>query len=113
MIEHRLTVATNGKPLDGTFFQILGFDILPDVDLNCYLLEINDHPSLDIYLDKEYMAGSSKDISKIDLYVKKKVVEDTIKISKKTKVSIISISYKSLFSYMRLNPIDLCRKFFP
>ncbi len=57
MIEHGLSVATNCKPLDGKFFQILGFDILPDADLNCYLLEINDHPSLDIFLEKDFMGG--------------------------------------------------------
>ena len=44
-------------------FQILGFDILPDADLNCHLLEINDHPSLDIFLDKEFMGGGSREIS--------------------------------------------------
>ena len=57
MIEHGLSVATNCKPLEGKFFQILGFDILPDENLDCYLLEINDHPSLDIYLEKDFMGG--------------------------------------------------------
>jgi hypothetical protein len=52
-------LASGNKALDGKYFQILGFDILPDENMNCYLLEINDHPSLDIYLDKEYMAGTS------------------------------------------------------
>jgi hypothetical protein len=56
-------VATNGKPVEGRFFQILGFDILPDANLNCHLLEINDHPSLDIFLDKEFMGGGSREIS--------------------------------------------------
>jgi hypothetical protein len=63
IIEHNLTVATNGKPVEGRFFQILGFDILPDAGLNCHLLEINDHPSFDIFLDKEFMGGSSREIS--------------------------------------------------
>lgn len=57
LIEHGVSVATNCKPLEGKFFQILGFDILPDENLDCYLLEINDHPSLDIYLEKDYMGG--------------------------------------------------------
>jgi hypothetical protein len=70
---------------------------LPDADLNCHLLEVNDHPSLDIYLDKEFMGGSSRQVSKIDLYVKKRVVEDAIKIAKKPKDKIIEIEkYRSL-----------------
>jgi hypothetical protein len=57
LIEHQVSVATNNKPITGKYFQVLGFDILPDENLNCYLLEINDHPSLNIYLEKEYMGG--------------------------------------------------------
>jgi hypothetical protein len=71
MIEHQVVVATNNKELSGKYFQVLGFDILPDEDLNCYLLEINDHPSLDIFLEKDFMGGGmAKSLSKIDLYVK-------------------------------------------
>jgi len=39
---------------------VLGFDILLDEKLNAWLLEINDHPSLNIFLDKEFM-GTTKD----------------------------------------------------
>jgi len=36
-----------GKP-----FQVLGFDILVDEKLNCWILEINDHPSFNILICK-------------------------------------------------------------
>jgi hypothetical protein len=52
--------------------------------LDCYLLEINDHPSLDIYLEKDFMGGGGpKTLSKIDLHVKKTVLKDAIKVTKK------------------------------
>jgi hypothetical protein len=35
-----------GKP-----FQILGFDLLLDSNLKAWVLEVNDHPSLNIYFD--------------------------------------------------------------
>jgi hypothetical protein len=102
MIEHGLSVASNCKPVEGKFFQILGFDVLPDENLNCYLLEINDHPSLDIYLEKDYMGGGGlKTLSQIDLYVKKMVLEDTIILAKKSRETILSKDrYKSLFRIM-------------
>ena len=105
LIEHQLAVATNAKPLEGKFFQILGFDILPDEDLNCYLLEINDHPSLDIYLELDYMGGGmGKSLSQIDLYVKKTVLSDAIKLTKKSKDKILSTTeFKSL---QRIAPIE-------
>jgi hypothetical protein len=39
--------------LPGRSFQIFGFDILLDKDLKAWILEINDHPSLNIYFDNE------------------------------------------------------------
>lgn len=65
---------------------------MPDVDLNCYLLEINDHPSLDIYLEKDYMGGGTgtKKLSLIDLHVKKTVVQDAMKLAKKSKQKVYS-----------------------
>jgi D-alanine-D-alanine ligase-like ATP-grasp enzyme len=35
----------------------MGFDMLIDSNLNAWLLEINDHPSLNIYLEKDFMGG--------------------------------------------------------
>ena len=65
-------------------------------------MEINDHPSLDIYLEKDYMGGGGlKTLSQIDLYVKKMVLEDTIILAKKSRETILSKDrYKSLFRIM-------------
>eukprot|EP00347_Sterkiella_histriomuscorum_P015864 403355394 len=85
IIEHGVAVASNMKPINGKYFQILGFDLLIDENLDAHLLEINDHPSLNIFLEKDYMGGGmGKSLSQIDLYVKKRVVGDSIKLSKKS-----------------------------
>lgn len=87
--------------MDGRYFQVLGFDILPDEDLNCYLLEINDHPSLDIFLEKDFMGGGTgfKTLSQIDLYVKKTVVGDAIRLAMKKKETVAGLDqFRSLQS---------------
>lgn len=56
-IEHGVAVASNLKPIKGKYFQILGFDLLIDENLKAHILEINDHPSLNIFLEKDYMGG--------------------------------------------------------
>lgn len=57
MIEHHSQVSNNLKDIQGKMFQVLGFDILIDNDLKAWLLEINDHPSLNIFLEKDFMGG--------------------------------------------------------
>jgi tubulin polyglutamylase TTLL6/13 len=57
-IEHGLETVTDGKDIDGMMFQILGYDMMIDEDLKVWLLEINDHPSLNIYLEKEMPDGT-------------------------------------------------------
>ena len=37
--------------VEGKPFQILGLDLLIDAKLKAWVLEINDHPSLNIYFD--------------------------------------------------------------
>lgn len=98
IIEHNINIATNCKPIAGKYFQILGFDLLIDQHLQPWLLEINDHPSLNIFLEKDYMGGGmGKTLSKIDQYVKKIVVGDAIKLSKKKITQIQNNQqYKSL-----------------
>mmetsp|Transcript_14421 Transcript_14421/g.24601 ORF Transcript_14421/g.24601 Transcript_14421/m.24601 type:complete len:136 (+) Transcript_14421:1077-1484(+) len=76
-----------GKP-----FQVFGYDILIDKDLKAWLLEINDHPSFDIYSCPMSFGCAHKTcpISQVDLYVKKMVMTDAIKLtlkSKKTKLT--------------------------
>ena len=54
--------------LKGECFQVLGFDLLIDNQLKSWLLEINDNPSLYIYLEKDFMGGGvEKILSEVDL----------------------------------------------
>ena len=41
----------NQQDVVGKPFQILGLDLLIDRDLKAWVLEVNDHPSLNIYFD--------------------------------------------------------------
>lgn len=69
----------NKKPL-GKVFQIFGFDILLDEDLKAWILEINDHPSLNIFYQKEFMGKKAGDeiISYVDLHVKSTAMKDAL-----------------------------------
>ena len=58
--------------------------------MTAWILEVNDHPSLNIYFDKSFMGSGPKvtddDIDPVDLYVKSRVVKDSIKIAKKKSI---------------------------
>lgn len=55
-----------------------------DSKLKAWLIEINDHPSLNINLEKDSEAGQHiKEVSEIDKFVKMKVLGDAIKLMKK------------------------------
>lgn len=62
----------------GDCFQILGFDVFIDENLKAWILEINDHPSLNINLEKEGEKGLIKELSEIDKYIKMKVLGEAI-----------------------------------
>mmetsp|Transcript_12817 Transcript_12817/g.9291 ORF Transcript_12817/g.9291 Transcript_12817/m.9291 type:complete len:138 (+) Transcript_12817:13-426(+) len=66
----------------GDCFQILGFDVFIDEKLKAWLFEINDHPSLNINLEKEGEKGLLKEPSEIDKYIKTKVVGEALKFMK-------------------------------
>lgn len=51
LIEQQVTAISNQTDVAGKPFQILGFDLLIDNKLKAWILEINDHPSLNIYFD--------------------------------------------------------------
>jgi hypothetical protein len=51
LIENQVTALSNTMEITGKPFQILGFDLLIDRDLKAWILEVNDHPSLNIYFD--------------------------------------------------------------
>ena len=60
-------------------FQVLGLDILIDDNWNCWLMEVNANPSLNVYSDKELPNGDiEQTLSEIDKYVKTSLLADTI-----------------------------------
>lgn len=60
-------------------FHVLGLDILIDENWNCWLMEVNANPSLNVYNDKELPNGDiEQTLSEIDKYVKTSLVADTI-----------------------------------
>lgn len=87
LIEHQTHKIFDYTKVKGKPFQILGFDFLIDENLKAWVLEINDHPSLNIYFSNDPpMSGkkyNEEDICPVDLQVKTTVVTDTINLSKK------------------------------
>ena len=64
----------------GTCWQILGFDIFIDERQKAWLLEINDHPSLNINHEMEGPKGLIKTPSAVDRFVKTTILGDAIKL---------------------------------
>jgi len=82
-----MSAMTQNKPVvEAKMFQILGFDLLIDKDLQVWVLEVNDHPSLNIYHETDPM-GSREDapICPVDYYVKSQLIIDTVALARKTK----------------------------
>ena len=63
----------------------MGFDIFIDDKMKAWVLEINDHPSLNILLCKEGPKGLIKEPSEVDKFIKVKVVGDAIRLMKSKK----------------------------
>ena len=77
---------SNKEHFDGNrVFQIYGFDILFDANFKGWLIETNEHPSLSIYSEIDTPDGKYiKTVSEIDRYIKMNLIEQTIKIIKKS-----------------------------
>ena len=71
------------KKAKGDCFQLLGFDVFIDSNFKAWLFEINDHPSLNINLEKEGEKGLEKEVSEIDKYLKTKILGEAIKLMSK------------------------------
>jgi hypothetical protein len=70
----------------GDCFQVLGFDIFLDKHLKPWVLEVNDHPSMNINLEFKGEDGTTVKIpSEIDKHIKVKVIGDAIKFMHKFK----------------------------
>ena len=66
-------------------FQILGFDIMFDENLKAWLLELNSYPSLSMYSEIDTPTGEYvKTVSELDKYVKFIVIQDAIKLARKS-----------------------------
>ena len=91
MIEHQIMKMTAEGTLKGKPFNICGFDLLIDEDLNAWVLEVNNNPSLLIHFDADQMSGKKmeeSDVCQVDLYVKSQVVRDTILLAQKSVTSL-------------------------
>ena len=55
--------------------------------MKAWLFEINDHPSLNIFLEKEGEKGLIKDPSEIDKFIKMKILGDAIFLMKKKDIN--------------------------
>mmetsp|Transcript_12514 Transcript_12514/g.16012 ORF Transcript_12514/g.16012 Transcript_12514/m.16012 type:complete len:388 (+) Transcript_12514:337-1500(+) len=85
LIEQEFQFGGRWNERKGDCFQILGFDIFIDSNLKVWVLEINDHPSLNILLCKEGPTSLLKFPSEVDKFIKTKVVGDAIKLMRKKK----------------------------
>ena len=83
LIEQSILANGGVKSVPGLPFQILGMDVLIDSQLKAWILEINTSPSMNMYFDasRNFMERNEmteEDICPINLYVKSRIVKDTI-----------------------------------
>ena len=76
------------------FFEILGFDIMLDEDLKPHLLEVNHNPSFQV-------------LSEVDIVVKSKILEDTIKLIHLDKSEILKSKKEENFKNEEEEIIEL------
>ena len=104
LIEQQLTSMSGQQEIDGKPFQILGMDLLIDKKLKAWVLEVNDHPSLNIYFQSEetFVVGQVKpvkpeltdeDICPVDYLVKSRLTKDVILLVKQPKETVASTSH--------------------
>jgi hypothetical protein len=86
---------------------VLGFDVFIDNKLKAWVLEINDHPSLNINLCLEGEKGLIKELSEVDKYIKVKVIGDAIKLMRKFPSGEARADVKAYRCYHRLMPDPL------
>ena len=70
--------------------------MLIDKKLKAWVLEVNDHPSLNIYFDTstglEKQEMTEEDICQVDLHVKSRLVTDVVGLARKKRGEILEIS---------------------
>lgn len=75
------------KEVQAKPFSVLGLDLLIDNKMKAWILEVNDHPSLNIYFDtsKEFFGKremTDDDVCPLDFYVKSRLARDMIEIAR-------------------------------
>ena len=83
LIQHHVMLTMGNAQPAGKVFQVFGFDILLDEKYKAWILEVNDHPSFNIYYTKEFMGNNKDDeiLSQVDLHVKSEVMVDALKLA--------------------------------
>ena len=79
-----------------------------DENLKAWILEVNDHPSLNIYFDTSFMEAkknTEEDICEVDLFVKSRLVTDTIRMVKQKRSELAQTH--EFGSLTRLHPADM------
>ena len=96
LIEHQVCALSGQNDIKGKPFQILGFDLLIGHRLKAWVLEVNDHPSLNIYFDTstglEKQELTEEDICQVDLHVKSRLVTDVVGLARKKRDAILELS---------------------
>jgi hypothetical protein len=87
MLTYNAMLAMDKNEVKAKPFSVLGLDLLVDHKMRAWILEVNDHPSLNIYFDtsKEFFGQremTEDDICPIDLHVKTRLVSDMIAIAR-------------------------------
>jgi hypothetical protein len=91
------------KTLKG--FHIIGFDVLLDTNLKPWLLEINNHPSLNIEFESAHFAGPDQiDRSIIDEHIKSIVVIGAIELALNPVETQVELD--GYHNYTRVLPMD-------
>jgi len=100
-IQFHYNAAFEGKDT-GKCFHILGIDVLVDQNLKAWLLEINANPSLNIGHEDSTDFKAKEIISPVDKFVKEKVVEDCLLITKKSAAKQASLdkyrTYENIYN---------------
>ena len=97
------------RDIKGKVYQIFGFDVMIDKNLKAWMLEINDHPSLDIYSCSSSMGCAHRfcPISEVDVHVKSAALTDALKLTIKSRTkSLKSHHFDRYNSLTKLYPFD-------
>jgi len=89
----------------GDCYQVVGFDLFIDQNLKVWVLEVNDHPSMNLSFQYETDEGSKASIvSAVDKFVKLKMIGDAVKLMKKKSVKCKRHELVNYKNWTRISP---------